>query len=304
LRQFKLKVNGNLSKWQIRDFGTESNLSGPAPSVLLKNIAEQACSIMIKNISKFLIKKKINDCFVIFSAPRTGSNLLCGCLNSHPEIICHHELFNPEDIYYSLDHRNNDFEFSKKDRDENPLQFIASISGKRFGKKILGFKMMPGHNRDAEDFVLKNKNIKKIILNRENKIKTFVSLRIAQKTNCFSSFEEKKEQTYKNHTEKIIVNLEELKKYIIYDNVYYNKIKHYLTKTNQNYIYLTYEEFTSAESNSIKREILEYLNVEPNPELIKTRHVKQNPDNLCELIENYDEIKSLMQGSPLERFLL
>ena len=33
--------------------------------------------------------------FVILAAPRSGSNLLCTLLNSHPEILCHHEVFNP-----------------------------------------------------------------------------------------------------------------------------------------------------------------------------------------------------------------
>ena len=33
--------------------------------------------------------------FVILAAPRSGSNLLCTLLDSHPEILCHHEVFNP-----------------------------------------------------------------------------------------------------------------------------------------------------------------------------------------------------------------
>jgi len=37
--------------------------------------------------------------FVLLSWKRTGSNLLCGILHLHPEIIMHNELFNPIDIF-------------------------------------------------------------------------------------------------------------------------------------------------------------------------------------------------------------
>ena len=38
-------------------------------------------------------------CFVVMAWKRTGSNLLCGILYHHPEIIMHNELFNTIDIF-------------------------------------------------------------------------------------------------------------------------------------------------------------------------------------------------------------
>ena len=46
--------------------------------------------------------------FVILAVPRTGSNLLCTLLNSHPEILCHHEVFNPQGIFTALTHRHQE----------------------------------------------------------------------------------------------------------------------------------------------------------------------------------------------------
>lgn len=250
-----------------------------------------------------LLNKKI-DCFVIFAVPRSGSNLLCGCLNSHPEIICHHELFHPDNIYYSLDHRNNDFNFSVQTRDKNPEKFIAHISREKFGKKIAGFKMMPGHNKRAEDFILKNKNIKKIILSRENKIKTFVSLKIAEKTKCFSVIKNSNNKYNHTHREKIHITYEELEKFIKSNESYYEIINQYLTKSRQNYFSITYEDFALTEGNLVKEELLKFLNVDPNPNLIRPRHIKQNPDDLSELIENFDEIKVRVEGTSLEKFLI
>ena len=37
--------------------------------------------------------------FVILAARRSGSNLLCSLLGSHPHVRCHHELFNPNGIF-------------------------------------------------------------------------------------------------------------------------------------------------------------------------------------------------------------
>ena len=37
--------------------------------------------------------------FVVLAWKRTGSNLLCGMLHHHPEIVMHNELFNPIDIF-------------------------------------------------------------------------------------------------------------------------------------------------------------------------------------------------------------
>ena len=54
-----------------------------------------------KNLTKHTNTELDIDRFVIISIPRTGSNLLCGALDFHPEIICHYELFHKEAIYHS-----------------------------------------------------------------------------------------------------------------------------------------------------------------------------------------------------------
>ncbi len=163
---------------------------------------------------------------------------------------------------------------------------------------------MPGHNKRAEDFILKNKNIKKIILSRENKIKTFVSLKIAEKTKCFSVIKNSNNKYNHTHREKIHITYEELEKFIKSNESYYEIINQYLTKSRQNYFSITYEDFALTEGNLVKEELLKFLNVDPNPNLIRPRHIKQNPDDLSELIENFDEIKVRVEGTSLEKFLI
>src|SRR4051812_26319508 len=40
--------------------------------------------------------------FVILTTARTGSTHLASLLDSHPQLVCGHELFNPEDRYPGL----------------------------------------------------------------------------------------------------------------------------------------------------------------------------------------------------------
>jgi len=62
--------------------------------------------------------------FVIFAAPRTGSNLLCGLLNAHPDILCHHGLFNPGGVHWARDRRGSG---GVADRDRDPVAFLDSV---------------------------------------------------------------------------------------------------------------------------------------------------------------------------------
>ena len=62
--------------------------------------------------------------FVILGAPRTGTNLLCTLLDSHPDVLCHHEVFNPAGIFWALGDRQGALDLgSMAERDADPLGF-------------------------------------------------------------------------------------------------------------------------------------------------------------------------------------
>ena len=79
--------------------------------------------------------------FVVLAVPRTGSNLLCTLLNSHPEILCHHEVFNPQGIFLALSHRDQVQQFGDMtDRDQEPLAFLESVWDSGANHRCVGFK--------------------------------------------------------------------------------------------------------------------------------------------------------------------
>ena len=89
--------------------------------------------------------------FVIISYPRTGSNLLCSLLDSHPDILCHLEIFHQEAIFLSGDSRAlKEFDLVKRDAD--PLRFLGMIWDEDYGRRLraVGFKLFFGQNRDVQ----------------------------------------------------------------------------------------------------------------------------------------------------------
>src|SRR5438445_713979 len=114
--------------------------------------------------------------FVILAAPRTGSNMLCTILDSHPLILCHHEVFNPDGIFYALDLRDGSFgPGSMEERDRDPLGFLARLWETDLGHPCIGFKMTHRQNEPVFQNVVHDREVKKILLRRQNRVKTYVS---------------------------------------------------------------------------------------------------------------------------------
>mmetsp|Transcript_3482 Transcript_3482/g.5875 ORF Transcript_3482/g.5875 Transcript_3482/m.5875 type:complete len:186 (+) Transcript_3482:232-789(+) len=147
--------------------------------------------------------------FAVLSWKRTGSNLLCGILYNHPEIIMHNELFNPIDIFtYHPKSLNppppeNDDEsqppprWTPLIRDLFPNDFLEFIwSGKSCGVnepirpkfKAVGFKSFPEHWTDVrnehiwQDAILEDLRVKKVILYRKDELAVYVSMLRADET--------------------------------------------------------------------------------------------------------------------------
>ena len=145
--------------------------------------------------------------FVVLSWKRTGSNLFCGILYNHPEIIMHNELFNPIDIFTY--HPNVMWKESEDGQESSKWTYLARdllhsqflehiwtaqlVDGSNIKKKCkaIGFKSFPDHWTDAnnEDVwrqeILDDSDVKKIILHRENELAVYVSMLRAQETGSY-----------------------------------------------------------------------------------------------------------------------
>jgi len=252
--------------------------------------------------------------FVILAAPRTGSNMLCTLLNSHPAILCHHELFNPEDIFYALPLRDGSFNLGTiEERDSDPLSFLDRAWRNYLGHECIGFKLTHRQNEAIFYEVLGDRGVKKIILRRKNPIKTFVSFLIAEKTGRWEVYAETGRGEARNaecgvrsgggaesgpaQIQRVSVDLEALRQHIAFNHAYYGEIEDYLDGSRQPFLRALYERLFFDEE---RLGLLEFLGVAPDISELKVESVKQNRYHLRDLISNFSELEKGLKGSELE----
>jgi riboflavin biosynthesis pyrimidine reductase len=239
--------------------------------------------------SGFLLTSAAATRFVIFAARRTGSNLLCSLLNSHPEILCHHGLFNPQGIHYALDHRNGDSYLGAEEaRDQQPQEFLDNVWRHSWGKRAIGFKFNIEENPAAVDTVLRDSTVRKILLTRRNRIKTYVSERIAEQSGEWESYR----GTKITPPGPIRVDPVALFEHVEINRRYYLDLQRILRATGQAWLDVDYESLLAGD-HTVKR-ILSFLEVASDPGTLArlaAGSVKRNPDNLRALIANFAELE-------------
>src|SRR5262249_46467049 len=121
--------------------------------------------------------------FVILNAARTGSNYLCALLNSHDEVLCHHEIFNPHVVGVARHLQMSGFQLGTiEERERDPIAFLQRVWDTPLGRPIVGFKLCWRQHEVAYRAVLGDPSVHKIVLKRRNRVATFVSLLRARQT--------------------------------------------------------------------------------------------------------------------------
>jgi LPS sulfotransferase NodH len=209
--------------------------------------------------------------FVVVTRSRTGSNLLISLLNSHKHINAQGEAFRRLNNKTSLEIYNSIF----------PLKSLY---------KCLGFKLFYYHPLDSDDNLIwrlleKDKNIKIIHLKRNNLLRVHVSRLIAEKTDEWARID----NSNLNINKKVEVSLTNLMKD-------FNETKNHIINTEKlfrehNVLEVVYEDLINNQQETIDS-ILSFLNVKKV--ILKSSLVRQNPEELKNLISNYDEVKNAL----------
>lgn len=230
--------------------------------------------------------------FIILAAPRTGSNLLCTLLNSHPEVLCHHELFNPNGVFYALDYRGGTLDFgSIAQRDREPFEFLQRVWENPEGASCIGFKMTRGQNEDVMRSLIEDAGVLKIVLHRRNRLKTFVSEQIARKTDRWEVYAK---DELAIDTPRLHVDVEAFKAHCDLNEHYYQDIEHALRSGQQPWIETAYEDILTATEHG---RLLEFLGVGATEARLAQSSIKQNDTDLRTLIENFQELELALEGS-------
>jgi hypothetical protein len=236
--------------------------------------------------------------FVILAAPRTGSNWLCSLLNSHPEILCHHELFNPAGIFYALGYRDGALDLgSSADRDRDPLAFLDRVWNHSLDCPCVGFKMTRGQDDGVIHAVLQDPRVQKIILRRNNVLRTYVSELIAQQTGSWEVYDR---ADLPAQVERVHVDLDALRSRLGENETFYAQLEQVLRSSGQRAHAVLYERLCERDEHL---RLLEFLGVASLGLELAAQSVRQNPAPLSQLIANYAELESELAGSTLRELL-
>jgi LPS sulfotransferase NodH len=237
--------------------------------------------------------------FVIFAAPRTGSNWLCSLLDSHPEVLCHHEIFNPEGIFYSVSLRSGELDLGTvEERDRDPAAVLERLWQESFGRRWVGFKLNRDQDPRAFALVLADPGIRKILIKRRNRIRTFLSERVALATGEWESY------PWSNVTDRkvrITVDPEALRAHVARNEQYFRGLEDRLRETDQPCLEVTYEALTDVDEQA---RILSFLDLELPPEGLRGATRKQGSRDLRDAIANFEPLARHLAGTELAAELL
>ena len=220
--------------------------------------------------------------FAIFGAMRSGSNLLEQSLNQFPNITCHGELFNPSFI----GHQKNDklLSLSLSERERAPYTLIEAMI-KDAGDGIAGFRIFQDHDKRTAKMVMDDLACAKIVLQRDP-LQSFISLELARKTGQWLLH-----NAPDRRGGKIVFDEKAYIQYSQAHAAYYEDLRKSLQETGQTAFWLHYPEQKNLPAlNGIAK----YLGIDEELKTVKETIRRQNPGELSDKIENYEEMHGIL----------
>ena len=243
--------------------------------------------------------------FCIVTVPRTGSNYLCGALSRHSKVICHYEIFHPEEIYAWAGVLDKcDKPWTLKSRNASPLEFLnelESVTRRIYSEcASFGFKLFVYHNPQVLDYVISSPEWRVIVLSRDNKLAQFSSEKIARATGIYVANKDQMIQGGKREIEPIIFEKTEFVKFCNKIDSYYERVFSKIKATDKEYFLLEYKDIANQ---ARLRSVVEYLGLEwEGP--IEGIHRKQNTQLIIDRFVNKDVVSDTMMLMRKEDWLL
>ncbi|TRW98653.1 sulfotransferase family protein [Paracoccus sp. M683] len=221
--------------------------------------------------------------FVIFAEMRTGSNLLEATMNAVRRVTCFGEAFNP----YMLGWPDTETlrGMTMQERDDDPLKLLGLLMDKP--QHLPGFRYFHDHDPRVLDAIMAERSCAKIILTR-NPLDSYVSTRLAWETNQW-----KLNETETPIPARIRFDPEEFRKTLGQVEDFLARIQHGLQVTGQSAFWLNYDDLRDPEVMTGMLHWLGRTDLERvNP---ANDQVPQNPREMAEKVENYDEMQAELQ---------
>lgn len=256
--------------------------------------------------------------FFIWFAGRSGSTYLCDLLNSHPDVYCRMEDFGEIRIQpraektenYQIVEVNNLCFFRRLNRpgaliddpnDETTLEYLYSLLGQPF--TACGFKFkypnQPLVYPEITRVLPSVPGIKVVQLVRENVLKQAISLQNVDRIKEMGEYQSSN-VTSDVQLDRIWIDVWQIVSHARYFLNEQPKFREFL-RPFENVLTVIYEDLFNTPQRTLPQ-VLAYLGVDPSVRLI-SQIQKITPDNLREVVYNYEELEAIVKGTELERFL-
>ena len=233
---------------------------------------------------------------------RTGSTVLADLLSQHPRIFWGSELY--YDIFREWERNNNGREVIEE-MTEDPIKYLQDDMKRAF-HRYYGFEIKPfhlkliGYSPESYLQVLEQNDFQYfIILNRKNRMRKVISSMIGHSDKKrYHMQSNEKSSVKKIHIDVNSIQIDFESKSLIefledYDRQM-DQFDHLLK--GKKVLRLSYEEHIQEDPIVAYKKICEFLDLKPIP--VKVRLSRTNPFPVREMIENIDEVESVLKDSP------
>lgn len=193
--------------------------------------------------------------FVILSEARSGTSLLSGTLGSHPEIMCHGEIYHEKTEWHLLGNFAGKAKEEIQELRKNENTFLERVFDQD-GYKAVGFKMWRNQNPAACKSLLADDSIYKITYERDNKLAQFSSNLLANQTGIWNLTSGANVEKIKPEMPELAFNVNDFKKFIEFQK---DTFDFYIKNVSGPFIHLKYSEIV-LEGYS---RVLDFLCVKP-----------------------------------------
>jgi hypothetical protein len=244
--------------------------------------------------------------FAILGTQRTGTTFIRTSLGNHPEILCHGEVFNLGKKAYRDE--GGYWHYVRQGLPKRMLSilrpaqstdlYLRSMYSTREYSAI-GFKLMLSHCRARSHIwpVVKKWNIKVLLVQRRNSLKTLVSREAASNSGVYHVSESlRRGSSVSSWTpRKVILDLPSLVQKLDSIAAEHTEWKRLIGDLpTLEVVYEDYIDDTTAGNSAI----LNFLGLPLAP--LSSDLKKVNPDNLREVIGNYEDVAATLRGTRYE----
>lgn len=226
--------------------------------------------------------------FVMFAEMRTGSNHLEATLNDFADLACLGEVYNPTFIGHHKTFEMFGIDMAARERD--PVGLFDAILANT--EALPGFRFFHDHDPRVLDHVLPDPTVAKIILTR-NPLDSYVSRRIAAETGQWRLTDVK----HRRGATRIRFDAGEFEDMLAALQDFQLKLQRGLQLTGQTAFYIRYEDINDA---GVVNGLARFLGSDHEIGSTSGKLKKQNPSDLSEKVENYDEMIAAV--SAMDRF--